>query len=856
VFKKSKDQTQNIKVKSYLSRSYKLSGLQLVLFILVFVTLGGYSLFRVFAAPSYPATVNIATTGLPAGTTLTYWSPNETIGTCESAVGQGFSSATPCYGNQFGNSSAPAQLDMVLSTIPAGYTLTSATVNGSTGTVSFPAGAVAGLLNTASCSTNGCSFDFSSGVANVVFNFVSTTTSAQVNINLSAPGLSSASLAGENYTFGTCPSSTNSVATAPFSVVAGQTTHCNGYQFGTLSAGGQVGLQFANGVPAGYTLQSWNITGNTAFNTKGQTIATCGIAGNISGGPGCQFNFSSGTVTVNIVLAQVQVTALAHVSITTNGLPAGTTIYLASPNESIGTCSSGPNVSFTVSTSAATTCDGYQFGNSNAAAQMVIASGIPSGYAVSSWTANGAISGLQAKNSCTASGCSFDFSNGTSVVSIAFAPSSPTLIAHVIPGGTGSGGGSSSSSGGSSSNPPGGPSGNTTTEVYIVVKGLPSGTSATFSSPNESIGTCSSGPGVAFAVNGSKACFGYQFGNSSTAAQMVPGNLPGYGVGSWSLSGDVGGLNGTATCSSTDPNSGCSFDFNNGTLTLTVNYVSVNNELLASQELKPGGTLKSANGFYTLDMQTAGNLVLHNSSNHAIWASTCTPRPQDATSFLTVFGTDGNAVIFNPQGNAIWQSGTSGTGTQNYLILQTDGNLVLYNGSGTALWSSGTYSGTPDLTCTGSGAGGQGGTVGQINDPEFPQCDTQPNYVGSVICVANLEAQKGIPYVYGGGSNTGPISGGFDCSSFMQFIMYQGDNHLLIPRVAQDQYNAAPTKLPTSAALQPGDMVFYGGGTGDISHVAMYEGNGMVIQALETGTLLGAWSVSWMGSYVAVGSYF
>jgi cell wall-associated NlpC family hydrolase len=54
-----------------------------------------------------------------------------------------------------------------------------------------------------------------------------------------------------------------------------------------------------------------------------------------------------------------------------------------------------------------------------------------------------------------------------------------------------------------------------------------------------------------------------------------------------------------------------------------------------------------------------------------------------------------------------------------------------------------------------------------------------------------------------------------------------------IPRTAQAQYDAiAHVSL---GALQPGDLVFWGDGTGDIYHVGMYVGGGDVVDAPQTG---------------------
>ncbi|MGJ9411981.1 NlpC/P60 family protein [Aeromicrobium sp. CF4.19] len=79
-------------------------------------------------------------------------------------------------------------------------------------------------------------------------------------------------------------------------------------------------------------------------------------------------------------------------------------------------------------------------------------------------------------------------------------------------------------------------------------------------------------------------------------------------------------------------------------------------------------------------------------------------------------------------------------------------------------------------------------------------------------------AQLGDAYVYGG---TGPD--GWDCSGLMQGAYAAAGAS--IPRVAGAQFSAG--QEVSMGSLQPGDLVFYG----DMSHVAMFVGNGQVIEA-------------------------
>jgi peptidoglycan DL-endopeptidase CwlO len=105
-----------------------------------------------------------------------------------------------------------------------------------------------------------------------------------------------------------------------------------------------------------------------------------------------------------------------------------------------------------------------------------------------------------------------------------------------------------------------------------------------------------------------------------------------------------------------------------------------------------------------------------------------------------------------------------------------------------------------------------------------------------VITDANIRAavdfaqrQLGKPYVWGA---TGPNA--FDCSGLtMRAWQVAG---VALPRTSREQYGAG-RYLPVDQA-QAGDLVFYGYDTGDprtIHHVAMYLGNGTIIEAQQAG---------------------
>ncbi len=80
----------------------------------------------------------------------------------------------------------------------------------------------------------------------------------------------------------------------------------------------------------------------------------------------------------------------------------------------------------------------------------------------------------------------------------------------------------------------------------------------------------------------------------------------------------------------------------------------------------------------------------------------------------------------------------------------------------------------------------------------------------------------GNPYVWGGTS----LTNGADCSGYVQSVFAHYGVYL--PRVAAAQAGAGTTISQSEA--QPGDLFFYSG-SGGINHVAIYIGNGQVVNA-------------------------
>jgi peptidoglycan DL-endopeptidase CwlO len=86
--------------------------------------------------------------------------------------------------------------------------------------------------------------------------------------------------------------------------------------------------------------------------------------------------------------------------------------------------------------------------------------------------------------------------------------------------------------------------------------------------------------------------------------------------------------------------------------------------------------------------------------------------------------------------------------------------------------------------------------------------------------VAFVFSQLGCAYSYG---STGPCSTGFDCSGLVMSAWAAAG--ITIPRDTFEQWAALPHV--STSDLQPGDLLYYDG----IGHVAMYVGQGMIIDA-------------------------
>ena len=112
------------------------------------------------------------------------------------------------------------------------------------------------------------------------------------------------------------------------------------------------------------------------------------------------------------------------------------------------------------------------------------------------------------------------------------------------------------------------------------------------------------------------------------------------------------------------------------------------------------------------------------------------------------------------------------------------------------------------------------------------------------------------PYQFGG-TCTDPHSGDpdkqCDCSSLMQ-AAYRAAG-ISIPRVTADQVHAG-TAVADPVLLQPGDLILIPGSAGTMTaprHVGMYLGQGLIIQAPQTGDIVKITKLSsWLDRIAAI----
>lgn len=151
----------------------------------------------------------------------------------------------------------------------------------------------------------------------------------------------------------------------------------------------------------------------------------------------------------------------------------------------------------------------------------------------------------------------------------------------------------------------------------------------------------------------------------------------------------------------------------------------------------------------------------------------------------------------------------------------------------------------PTTAATGGGAGSSGdsGATGGPSTPDPTPVASSPPAPssGAARAVQAAMSQLGVPYVFA----TSSPGHSFDCSGLTMWAW--GQAGVSLPHQARQQYAMLPHV--SQADIQPGDLLFF---YNPIHHVAMYIGNGTMVEAPATGLTVRTRPVSW-GTVVGIG---
>jgi cell wall-associated NlpC family hydrolase len=195
-------------------------------------------------------------------------------------------------------------------------------------------------------------------------------------------------------------------------------------------------------------------------------------------------------------------------------------------------------------------------------------------------------------------------------------------------------------------------------------------------------------------------------------------------------------------------------------------------------------------------------------------------------------------------GSYIWDKTTDGLWVTDYYVKTGTSGFVSNmprcdNDKPTGGPGGGTGSGG-----TSSGGGGICDTVGHSrnNGPAGSSTGTNAEKIQRVIAAAQSQTGKGLSYSWGAGGKGGPDCGvaslspggyydynrfGFDCSGFTEYAFWAGAGVDIGENTNQQSYQG--TLLPY-ANRQAGDLLFWGS-QGNTDHVAIYLGNGQMLEA-------------------------
>ena len=221
-----------------------------------------------------------------------------------------------------------------------------------------------------------------------------------------------------------------------------------------------------------------------------------------------------------------------------------------------------------------------------------------------------------------------------------------------------------------------------------------------------------------------------------------------------------------------------------------------------------GGTTGWASGDY-LTTGSAGNSSTDNSTSQTSYKATVNT---DSLNMRKGAGTSYSVITKLSNGTVV-----------DVLESASNGWKKIKTSNGTIGWVSGSYLAN-----------------GVVEQPSTPST----NKVQAVIDLAHK--QLGKPYVWGA---EGPNS--FDCSGLIYYV-YKNAASITLPRTSSDQYSAGVAVSRSN--LKAGDLIFSStDGTGNITHVAIYVGDGQMIHAPRNGKNVEKVSINnsyWNKAYV------
>ena len=221
-----------------------------------------------------------------------------------------------------------------------------------------------------------------------------------------------------------------------------------------------------------------------------------------------------------------------------------------------------------------------------------------------------------------------------------------------------------------------------------------------------------------------------------------------------------------------------------------------------------GGTTGWASGDY-LTTGSVGNSSTNNSTSQTSYKATVNT---DSLNMRKGAGTSYSVITKLSKGTVV-----------DVLESASNGWKKIKTSNGTIGWVSGSYLAN-----------------GVVEQPSTPST----NKVQAVIDLAHK--QLGKPYVWGA---EGPNS--FDCSGLIYYV-YKNAASITLPRTSSDQYSAGVAVSRSN--LKAGDLIFSStDGTGNITHVAIYVGDGQMIHAPRNGKNVEKVSINnsyWNKAYV------